>query len=72
MVIPPIDDTHECPKDGCHARVPFHRLACRPHWYQIPPGFRLAVWDAYRRHGIGSAQHGAAIRAAIGALNGEH
>lgn len=64
------DTTHKCPKRGCERRVPLHMLACRSDWYAIPAPIRRAVWDAYRRHGMGSPQHGAAIRAAIDSLNG--
>lgn len=66
------DDSHECPKNGCDRRVPFHMLACRAHWYQVPKPIRDAVWRTYRDPGMGSPEHGAAIRAAIGAMNGEH
>jgi len=66
------DDTHECPANGCTARVPYHQLACRPHWYRIPKPFRDAVWRTYQQEGQGSPAHTAAIRAAVGALNGEH
>jgi hypothetical protein len=45
-------------------------LACRPHWYGLPKTVRDAVWHAYREDGIGSPAHGAAIRAALGVLNG--
>jgi hypothetical protein len=66
------ETTHKCPKNGCELRVPHHRLACRAHWYAIPGPYRDAVWQAYRVHGMGSPEHGAAIRAAVGALNREH
>lgn len=63
------DTTHECPRRGCTRRVPFHQLACRDGWYRIPKPFRDAVWNAYHEHGMGSPEHGAAIRAAVGVLN---
>jgi len=72
MVEHEFDDTHECAANGCTARVPWYRLACWPHWHRIPKPYRDAVGRAYELHGMGSAAHRAAIRAAVGALNGEH
>lgn len=66
------DDSHKCPKMGCEVRVPHRMLACRAHWYEIPKPYRDAVWRAYNGAGMGSPEHGAAIRAAVGALNREH
>lgn len=71
--MPDVDDSHECPKNGCELRVPYRMLACRAHWYAIPKPYRDAVWRAYDHGlGLGSPEHAAAIRAAVGALNGEH
>lgn len=60
--------THECPAPGCTKPVPRSQLACRAHWYAIPKPLRDEVWRAYRDHGMGSAEHTAAITAAIEAL----
>ena len=66
------DGTHRCPGTGCQQRVPHHQLACKRHWYKVPKVYRDAVWRAYENDGMGSPAHRAAIRAAIGAMNGEH
>ena len=49
--------------------VRYHLLACRPHWFMIPPAWRDAVWNAYRTAGQGSIGHRYAIAGAIAALN---
>jgi hypothetical protein len=28
--------------------VPDSRLACRPHWWQLPHGIRSRIWTYYR------------------------
>lgn len=61
--------THKCPARGCPERVRYHLLACRPHWFMIPPAWRDAVWNAYRAGGPGSIGHRYAIAGAIAALN---
>jgi hypothetical protein len=41
-------------------------LACSGHWYQVPPPLRSAVWRAWDDgDGAGSAEHAAAITAAV-------
>lgn len=59
------DTDHECPAPGCTVVVAFELLACRAHWYQLPANVRSDVWRAYRRHGVGSPEHTAAISAAF-------
>lgn len=57
---------HICPAPQCDARIPFNMLACRRHWYQVPKPLRDAVWRAWDNgRGAGSAEHTAAIFAAI-------
>jgi hypothetical protein len=44
-------------------------LACGGHWYQVPRPVRNAVWRAWDNGGgAGSAEHTAAIQAAIGTM----
>jgi hypothetical protein len=62
---------HECPAPGCDAQVPRSQLACRRHWFAIPKPLRDEVWRAYRGPGPGSAEHIAAITAAIESLEDE-
>lgn len=59
---------HECPAPGCKRRVPHDKLACAPHWYAIPEDVRARVWRTFRRHGMGSPEHTAAITEAVAAL----
>lgn len=41
------DTTHECPEPDCERRVPFERLACKQHWYAIPPLLRGRLLREY-------------------------
>jgi hypothetical protein len=64
------DTTHECPKSGCRRRVPVYQLACRPHWYLVPPELRSAVWASWANGlGAGTHEHNEALRQAIDAMN---
>lgn len=57
---------HTCPGPGCVARIPFHMLACRPHWYQVSRPVRSLVWHTWRNGaGSGTAEHDKAIMLAI-------
>lgn len=38
---------HECPMDGCPARLPRHILACKAHWFGLPPRVRREVNAAW-------------------------
>jgi len=67
-----MDDTHECPRNGCTRRVPAHMLMCRNDWYRVPGALRSAVWNAWDGgYGAGTPEHTAAITAAIDAVNGQ-
>lgn len=61
-------DDHECPAPGCTRRVPRNKLACAPHWYQLPEELRAKVWRTYRQHGMGSAEHTDAMLDAVAAM----
>lgn len=41
-------DAHPCPKEGCAERIPFERMACRAHWFSLPPELRRRVNAAWR------------------------
>jgi hypothetical protein len=61
---------HECPKTGCVKQIDYTMLMCARHWYQVPAPLRKAVWRAWRNgEGAGSAEHLAAVNAAIDAVN---
>lgn len=61
------DSSHECPKDGCTARVPRSKLACPPHWSLVSAATGREVYAAYRSGDIG--RHVAAMEAAIAEMN---
>ena len=62
--------THECPATGCTREVRQEMLMCRPHWYMVPGPVRAALWNAWDLgRGAGTAQHRAAITAAIWSVN---
>lgn len=60
------DTTHECPAPGCTERVARAQLACRPHWYSIPPEIRSRVWSGFRSSD--AARHNQAMADAISFL----
>lgn len=41
--------THECPAPGCTAQLPFHILACKPHWASIPGPLKNAITRHWHR-----------------------
>lgn len=57
--------THECPHGQCTLQVDSGRLACRPHWYQLPKELRAEVWAAYRVRTTDPARHRRAVVAAM-------
>lgn len=62
--------THKCPAAGCPGEVRTEMLMCRTHWYMVPQAIRAAVWNAWQDGaGAGTAQHAAAITAAIRSVN---
>lgn len=42
------DTTHKCPSPECIERLPYHILACKNHWYEVPPDLRSAVNRTWR------------------------
>lgn len=56
---------HHCPAPDCTRTIPDRLLACAYHWGQVTQATQDAVYAAYRIHGVGSAQHTAAITRAI-------
>lgn len=69
---PAVGEAHRCPVAGCRARVPYHRLMCKLHWYQVPRPLRDAVWATWQSGaGAGTAAHTAAIEAAVRAVDGK-
>lgn len=37
-----------CHAVGCNIRIPPNRLMCAYHWFLVPAGMRLRVWQTYR------------------------
>lgn len=42
-------NSHPCPATGCEQLVGFDQLACRPHWFSLPPALRQRIGRAWRR-----------------------
>lgn len=58
------EPTHKCP-GGCGRDIKREHLACSQDWYRLPESIRNEIWRAYRRHGVGSPEHGAALQEAV-------
>lgn len=43
-----MNDSHPCPARGCEKQVSIDQLACRPHWFSLPPELRRRVGRAWR------------------------
>jgi hypothetical protein len=43
-----VSDLHDCPADGCPKRLPFEMMACRKHWFVLPPALRRDINRAWR------------------------
>lgn len=41
---------HHCPAPDCGREVPSSQLACRDHWYAIPPDLRTRLTREYSNH----------------------
>lgn len=41
------DTTHTCPAEGCDEVVPFDVLACKKHWFELPPQLRKGISRAW-------------------------
>ena len=42
------EQRHPCPKNGCPAMLPFSTLACKPHWFSLPPTLRNRINGTWR------------------------
>jgi len=63
--------THTCPVHTCGRQVGGDKLMCPRHWLMVPPELRRAVWGAWRNgDGYGTPEHGEAIAAATGFVDG--
>lgn len=63
----PEDSTHECPKNGCHARVKRSQLLCPAHWRLVPVPVQRELYAAYRSGNLG--RHVAAMQDCIDHVN---
>lgn len=55
---------HDCP-GGCGAHVPFHLLACKSCWFELPSALRDAVNGTYYHRASSPEPYRRAIRAAL-------
>lgn len=56
---------HDCPAPECGTRVSAERLACPPHWYQLPREMRAEIWAALRARSADPTRHRRAVAAAL-------
>jgi hypothetical protein len=61
---PPTPGSPWCARPGCTARVAPHRLACWPHWRELPFDLRAAIVREYHVR-PGGDRHLALVRQAI-------
>lgn len=40
---------HKCPHPDCDIQMPFHILACKPHWFMLPQELRSEINMTWRR-----------------------
>lgn len=43
-----MSETHECPTNGCGAQLPYSVLACKRHWFMLPPPLRAEINRTWR------------------------
>lgn len=62
--------THQCPGPECVKQIAYERLACPPHWFQVPVAIRNAVYRAWANgEGAGTIAHTRAMEAAIARMS---
>lgn len=44
--------SHECPAPNCNVTMGDDKLACSPHWFQLPHQLRQKINTEYRSHGL--------------------
>lgn len=54
---------HLCAHPLCDVEVPFERLACREHWFDLPRAIRIRVTSTWRRQDM--IAHRAAVSEAL-------
>lgn len=47
-----MSEQHKCPAAGCEAQIDFDVMACKRHWFALPPDLRRRVGRAWRSGGI--------------------
>lgn len=58
-----VANTHKCPAKACSVQVPLEVLACKRHWFALPPALRhsisrtwrqgeLEAWAEWRKHAV--------------------
>lgn len=40
--------SHHCHWPGCERQVPPAMWGCKTHWFKLPRGLRLQIWETYR------------------------
>lgn len=63
--------THTCPGPACSRTIPYERLACSIHWYQLPQALRGLIYRTWGNgKGAGSDEHTEALKQAVAHWNG--
>jgi hypothetical protein len=44
-----LTNSHPCPARDCTEEMPFEQLACRKHWFELPPKLRASISSMWRR-----------------------
>lgn len=58
--------THTCPGPACIREIPYDRLACPMHWYQLPQALRSLIYRTWGNgKGAGSDEHTEALGQAV-------
>ena len=52
-----LNELHDCPKKGCPTRIPFEQMACKKHWYALPPDLRKRINWAWRTGNVSATIH---------------
>ena len=39
---------HRCLKPGCQVMMPYSKLACPPHWHELPRPLKSAIYANYK------------------------
>lgn len=50
-------ELHPCPKNDCPEQLPFELMACKAHWFALPPELRRRINTAWRTGDVRGTIH---------------